>query len=129
MVKSRPLLAETVVSGFLDNGFNLVYRTLDGLDGVAAQVAFDFPPGGIWETADNSLIPQKGQVIFLKQGAGRMRYGNDVIEISPGATAHTMWEMREAQTAPQSVRILLTYRTPVDAVIHIRTNRGVTPAV
>ncbi len=108
-----------------DNGFDLHYQTLDGMDRVAAQVAFDFPPGGIWETADTSLKPQKGQVIFLKQGSGRMKYGNDVIEISPGAHAHTMWEMREAQTAPDSVRVLLTYLTPVDVKIKIRTHRGV----
>ena len=31
-------------------GFDLRFRTLDGLDRVAVQIALDFPPGGIWET-------------------------------------------------------------------------------
>jgi hypothetical protein len=108
-------------------GLDLHYQTPDGLDGVAAQVAFDFPPGGIWETSDNSLKPQKGQVIFLKNGMGRMRFGNDVIEIGAGIHEHTMWEMREAQAAPDSVRILLTFLTPVNSKIRLGVFRGLTP--
>lgn len=108
----------------VEGGLDLHYLTLEGLEGVAAQMAFDFPPGGIWETTDTSLKPQKGQTIFLTHGAGRMRYESDVIQISPGAHAHTMWLMREAQTAPDSVRVLLTFLTPVDAIIEVRIYRG-----
>jgi len=32
--------------------FDLRYQTLDDLDGVTAQIAFDFPPGGVWKTED-----------------------------------------------------------------------------
>ena len=58
--------------------------------------------------------PQAGQVVFLRRRYGSMRYGNDVIRIGPGANAHHMWEMRDAETAPGHVRVLLTFRTPVD---------------
>ncbi len=96
------------------HGFDLRFRTLDGLERVAMQIAFDFPPGGIWETADTRTKPVAGQVLFLKQGYGTMRYGNDVIAIGPGAAAHSMWQMREAEPAPNHVRVLLTFLTPVD---------------
>ena len=49
-------------------GLDLRFRTLDGLDGVATQIALDFPPGGVWETADTRIMPAAGQAIFLKQG-------------------------------------------------------------
>jgi hypothetical protein len=105
-------------------GFDLRYRTLDGLDRVAVQIALDFPPGGIWETADTRAKPTAGQALFLKQGYGAMRYGNDVIEIGPGAAAHGMWQMREAEPAPNHVRVLLTFLTPVDCAFTIRAYRG-----
>ena len=108
-------------------GFDLRYRTLDGLDRVAVQIALDFPPGGIWETADTRTKPVAGQVLFLKQGYGAMRYGNDVIEIGPGAAAHGMWQMREAEPAPNHVRVLLTFLTPVDCAFTIRACRGSAP--
>ena len=101
-------------------GIDLRYRTLDGLDRVAVQIALDFPPGGIWETADTRTKPAAGQALFLKQGYGAMRYGNDVIEIGPGAMAHGMWQMREAEPAPSHVRVLLTFLTPVDCTFTIR---------
>ncbi|MGC8782123.1 MAG: hypothetical protein ACP5UQ_14775, partial [Anaerolineae bacterium] len=105
-------------------GFDLRYRTLDGLDRVAAQIALDFPPGGIWETADTRTKPVAGQVIFLKQGYAAMRYGHDAIEIGPGAAGHGMWQMREAEPAPDHVRVLFTFLTPVDHVWTIRARRG-----
>jgi hypothetical protein len=105
-------------------GFDLRYRTLDGLDRVAAQIALDFPPGGIWETADTRLRPVAGQTIFLKQGHAAMRYGNDVIEIGPGAAAHSMWQMRESEPAPNHVRVLLTFLTPVDWAFTVRAYRA-----
>ena len=108
-----------------DGGFDLHYQTRDGLEGVAAQVAFDFPPGGIWETADTRTRPQAGQVLFLKQGRGTMRYGHDVISIGPGAHAHGMWAMREAEVAPGHVRVLFTFLTPVDVTVQVRVFQGV----
>ncbi len=105
-------------------GFDLHFRTLDGLDHVAMQIAFDFPAGGIWETADTRTKPVAGQVLFLKQGYGAMRYGNDVIEIGPGAAGHSMWHMREAEPAPDHVRVLLAFLTPVDWQGMIRGWRG-----
>jgi len=106
-------------------GFDLRFRTLDGLDRVAVQLAFDFPPGGIWETADTRMKPVAGQTIFLKQDYGAMRYGNDVIEIGPGAAGHGMWQMREAEPAPNHARVLLAFLTPVDHAFTIRAYRGV----
>lgn len=53
----------------------LQYRTDSGLPGVAAQISFDFEAGGIWETADTALKPVLGQVLVLRQEAGRMTYG------------------------------------------------------
>jgi hypothetical protein len=85
-------------------GLDLRYRTLGGLDRVTAQMAFDFPPGGVWETADTRLEPRAGQVIFLRRGAGAMRYGSDVIQIGSGADAHRTWHMRHAEEAPEHVR-------------------------
>ena len=98
----------------VEGGLDLRYVTLDGMDRVPAQIALDFAPGGIWETDDTVLQPQAGQVLFLKRGAGRMRYGRDVIEVSPGACAHQIWAMRDAEAAPGLVRILLTFLTPLD---------------
>ena len=40
--------------------FDLRYQTLDDLDGVAAQIAFDFPPGGVWKTEDTCTRPVGG---------------------------------------------------------------------
>ncbi len=108
----------------VDGGFDLRYQTLDGLDGIAAQVAFDFPPGGVWETDDIATRPQAGQVLFLKQSYGTMRYGHDVICIGPGAYAHGMWAMRDAELAPDYVRVLLTFMTPVDVTLQIRVHQG-----
>lgn len=104
-------------------GLDLRYRTLDGIDGVTAQIAMDFPPGGVWETDDVCLRPTAGQVLFLKRGQGRMVYGHDAIAVEPGADAHRMFAMRDAETAPGHVRVLLTFRTPVDHVVRLRRLR------
>ena len=105
----------------VDSGFDLHYRTLDGLDDVIAQISFDFPPGGLWETEDTVVTCAPGSVIFLKQGWGRMRYGADVIEIAPGACAHLARDMRHSEASGDLVRVLLTFRTPVDHRFTIRT--------
>ena len=70
--------------------------------------------------------PQAGQVIFLKQGYGTMRYGNDTIRIGPGADAHRMWAMRDTEPAPDHVRVLLTFVTPVDHTFSLSCSHGIT---
>jgi hypothetical protein len=108
----------------IESGFELRYQTLAGLDRVAAQIALDFPPGGIWETGDTRAMPLAGQLFFLKQGYGQMRYGSDVIRLEPGAYAHGMWHMRDSEPAPNHVRILLTFLTPIDFTFRITAYRG-----
>jgi len=107
----------------VDGGLYIRYRTLDGHPGVTAQMAFDFPAGGVWETDDTCLMPLAGQVLFLKRGEGAMRFGNDVIGIGPGAHAHAMWKMRDSEQAPGHVRVLLTFVTPVDHTVLLRCQR------
>ncbi|HMP40631.1 MAG TPA: hypothetical protein PKA05_09655 [Roseiflexaceae bacterium] len=101
-------------------GLDLHYRTLAGLDRVTAQVALDFPPGGIWETDDTCVQPHAGQIFFLRRGYGVMRYGHHAIRVGPGADAHRTWNMRHAEDAPDHVRVLLTFRTPIEHVIELR---------
>jgi hypothetical protein len=86
------------------------------LDGVCAQIALDFPSGGVWETNDTSFEPPPGQVIFLKNGYGAMRYpGGDQIRVGPGADAHRMTNMRDAAqpAAGNLVRVLIPLETPI----------------
>jgi hypothetical protein len=123
-LRHLPPLTSNLTITEVDGGFDLRLQTLDGLDNVAGQIAFDFAPGGVWETADSHFKPQTGQEIFLKQGTGAMRYGNDVIQISPGHGAHSFWQMRDAELAPDHVRVLLTFFTPVDFTVQLRTYRG-----
>lgn len=123
-LRRLPPALSTLTITEVESGFDLHYQTLEGLDRVAAQIAFDFAPGGIWETAETRTKPGAGQVIFLKQGSGEMRYGSDVIRIEPGAYAHGMWQMRDAEQALEHVRILLTFLTPINYTIKLRCYRG-----
>jgi hypothetical protein len=123
-LRSLPPLTSTLTARAVESGFELQYQTLDGLERVVSQIAFDFPPGGIWETQDTCLKPHAGQIIFLKQGYGAMRYGDDVIQIGPGADAHRMWQMRDAEPAPQHVRVLMTFVTPITHAFAIRVHHG-----
>ncbi|HLK60068.1 MAG TPA: hypothetical protein VKU00_26140, partial [Chthonomonadaceae bacterium] len=120
LLRLPPAESELAIQA-LDDGFDIHYRTLDGFPGVTTQVAFDFVPGGVWETDDTAFTPQPGAVIFLKHGYGAMRYGTDVIEIGPGADAHRMNPMRDAEAAPNHVRVLVTFFTPIDHLFRIRT--------
>lgn len=109
----------------VDDGFDFHFRTLDGLDQVPVQIAFDFPAGGYWETADTALQTQPGQTIFLKQGYGQLRLGEDTIQIEGGAEGHRYYAMRHAEPVPpDQVRILITFTTPVDHHFSIRLFRG-----
>jgi hypothetical protein len=119
-----PALSELRLTA-VEGGFDAHYITLDGLDQVAAQIAFDFPAGGWWETEDTALCPQPGQVIFLKRGYGRMRFENDVIELGPGACAHQYQPMRHSEPpAPGMCRVLLTFVTPVNHRFLLRAFTG-----
>ncbi|MFZ1753061.1 MAG: hypothetical protein WAU10_04950 [Caldilineaceae bacterium] len=120
-----PPAASTLTIREAAGGLDFHYRNQESVDGVAVQIALDFPPGGVWESDDTRTIPCAGQPIFLKQGYGQMRYGSDVIRIGPGAMAHAMWPMREAEPAPHHVRVLLTFWTPVNFQFQIRAFRGV----
>lgn len=119
-----PALSELAVT-VVEDGLGLHYHTLEGVDQVAAQVALDFPAGGYWETEDTAFTPQPGQVIFLKQGWGRMRFGSDVIAIGPGAHAHRYQQMRHAEPPVGNLcRVLLTFVTPVDHQFRLRVFSG-----
>ncbi|MGC9349087.1 MAG: hypothetical protein ACP5JG_13160, partial [Anaerolineae bacterium] len=107
-------ITSTLALQEVPGGVTLDYKTLDGAEGVATQVVLDFEPGGIWETANTRLMPQPGQVLFLKGGWGEMRYGTNVIRVEGGAYAHSMWRMRESEPPGDAVRVLLTFETPVD---------------
>lgn len=109
----------------VDHGFDFHFRTLNGLDQVPVQIAFDFPSGGYWETSDTALQTQAGQTIFLKQGGGQLRIGDSVIQIDGGAEGHRYYAMRHAEPVPaDQVRILITFITPVDHKFSIRLWRG-----
>ncbi len=120
-IRRVPPLASELTIDAMDSILTLRYRTTDGFDWVTAQVAFDFPTGGVWETADTCFEPQAGQTIFLKSGYGTMRYtgSGDAIRIGPGADAHRMVRMRDAAppAAPNLVRVLMTFVTPIDHTI------------
>lgn len=119
-----PAAAGTLEIREVGGGLDFHYRNLHSVEGVAMQIALDFPPGGVWETEDTRTVPAAGQPLFLKRGHGQMRYGSDVIRIGPGASAHAMWPMRDAEPAPDHVRVLLTFWTPVDVQFTIRAFRG-----
>jgi hypothetical protein len=101
-------------------GVELLYETIDNYPGVLAQIALDFLPGGTWECEGGCFQPQAGQVIFLTHGFGRMRFGNDVLEIGPGADAHRYWHMRDTDPAPQHVRVIIPLITPVSHRLWVR---------
>lgn len=119
-----PAAGELIIEPMDENVLRVRYHTLSGLDRVTTQIALDFPAGGVWETDDTCFEPQAGQTIFLKNGCGTMRYGNDSVRIGPGADAHRMTAMRDAiPAAPGRIRVLMTFVTPVD---HTFTVAGAT---
>ena len=54
----------------------------------------------------------------------RADYGGDVIQIGPGADAHRMWAMRDAEPAPHHARVLMTFVAPIDHRFSIRVWHG-----
>ena len=119
-----PAESELTVTA-VENGFDFHFKTLDGLDQVPVQIAFDFPAGGYWETEDSALQLQAGQVIFLKSGYGQLRMGDDVLTLGTGAEGHRYYAMRHAEPVPvDRTRILITFITPVDHRFTLRLSRG-----
>jgi len=59
-LRRLPPATSTLTVQEVAGGFDLRYQTLDGLDRVAAQIAFDFPPGGAWKTEDTCTRPVGG---------------------------------------------------------------------
>ena len=113
---ARVQLDAAVVEGGLD----LHLRSLDGLDGVTAMVAFDVPPGARWDSDSTALETAAGQVIALKGGTGRVRYGDDWICVGPGGDAHTILHMRDAAGLDGFTRIVIPMMTPLDHRLQIR---------
>lgn len=91
--------------------------------GTLVAMAFDFPAGGIWETRDLALEPQPGQELFLREGAGRMRYGPDWIEIGTGEDRHRMWRMRDASADRSLVRVVIALEAPVQKRVVVRFSK------
>lgn len=117
-----PEMVLTITPG--DEGLSCRLRTVSGLDGVAVQIALDFPPGGLWVTESDALAPVAGQTVLLRQGAGRMVYGTHFIEVACGSEKHRMWMMRDAPVAePGLVRVLIALQTPVDHEFTLRVGR------
>ena len=123
-LRALPKCVSTLAITEVPGGFDLYYRNSEGLSNVCAQLTFDFAPGGVWQTADTAAKPRAGDELFLRAGHGRMIYGSDVIEVGPGAAAHQMWAMRDAEGAPHQVRITIAMVTPVDQLFTIRLKRG-----
>lgn len=116
-IRRLPPAASELIVDAEGTTLHLRYHTREGMDRVTAQIALDFPAGGVWETEDTAFEPQAGQVIFLRRGYGIMRYpSGDFIRIGPGADAHRMTRMRDAApvVAPHLVRVLIPLVTPLD---------------
>ncbi len=108
----------------VDGGLDLHLIGASSPPGVLAQIALDFPSGGIWETPDCATKPAADQIIFLRRGQGVMRYGSDEIVLSAGENdAHRYWHMRDAPTAPGRVRVILALITPLDVKLSLRFRR------
>jgi hypothetical protein len=78
------------------------YQTLNGLDRVTHAGCPGLSSRGcLGGQATPVLRPAPGRTIFLKQGYGTMRYGNDSIRIGPGADAHRMTPMPRLHSGPR----------------------------
>ena len=96
------------------NGLDLRLISEQTVPGTLLTLAFDFAPGGIWETRDSVNRVAPGTDFFLREGLGRMRYGNDWIEVGPGCAAHTLWPAPDPAADPGCVRVLVALAVPAD---------------
>ncbi len=107
------------------DGFDLYYRLFTVSSRATIQIAFDFPVGGVWETADAAFYPHSRQIINLRQGYGRMWYNEDAIEIRPAADAPLYWTVRDSEPVNEGyVRVLLTLLMQTDFGFSLRVLRG-----
>jgi hypothetical protein len=120
-----PAAAATLTLREVADGFECHLVSEGSVPGVTSQIAFDFAPGGIWETASCALETRADQVLVLRDGLGAMRYGLDRITIGPGADAHRTWRLRDATSHAGLVRVIIPLLTPLDQRFSIRFSRGV----
>jgi hypothetical protein len=97
------------------------YRTLSGLPLGSVLFALDFAPGGVWENAEGAIRTLPGQVLRLRDGPGRMRYGRDCIEVAMAEGQGGERRLRDAPTVGEFVRVLIQFETPADEQFEIRT--------
>lgn len=105
----------------ITDALELQYKSLSGLPMGSVLFALDFAPGGVWETPDGSVRALPGQVLQLKEGRGRMRYGRDCVELQLGPIKEGQRRLRDAPVAAEFVRILIAFETPADEAMKIRT--------
>jgi len=108
----------------LPDGLAGTLTTRGGTEGVMAQIALDFAPGGVWSTADTALQPVANQVLMLHGAAGTMRYGNDAITITGGSPTHSTWAMRDSLQLAGTARVIIPLRTPFTHRFTLRGHRG-----
>jgi hypothetical protein len=118
-----PLMDQILDIREVDGGFDLRVRTQGGLDRVTYQFECCFEGPGEWETADQVIRVDNGQTTILKSGHGVFHRGEHGISVGPGSDAHRMWQMRNTEPEPDSFRVLLTFRTPIDRILEIRCGR------
>lgn len=117
-----PMAIELEAREVGDGGaFDLRVRTAGGLDGVPFQIELVFAPGGTVEVEGALFEARPGATMFLKRGHATYRVGGDEIRVGPGACAHAMWQMHNAPKAPEQFRMLITFLTPVDHALQVRT--------
>jgi hypothetical protein len=120
-----PLPASTLRLSAQDDSIRLHYQTHDGLDNVAAQLSFDFPAGGLWESESGLFQTAPEQAILYKQGVARMIFGQDVVEFSGGHAEQGYLQMRHSEAIPADCcRIIMSFLTPLDFDLTIRLYRG-----
>jgi len=101
-------------------GFHLHLKTEDALDRVAFQIECSFEGPGEWETDRQVIRVSNGQSAILKSGYGIFRRGEHGIRIGPGAIAHRMVQMRGSALDPDSFRVLVHLKTPIDRILEVR---------
>ena len=118
-----PPLTSTLTVRQVEQGFDLCYKTLDGLDRVVSQIAFDFPraASGKPKTRASSRKPGKSSFSNAVRRDALWRRCNPN---RAGHDAHRMWQIRDAEPAPQHVRALMTFVTPIEHAFSIRVSMG-----
>ncbi|XHR30574.1 MAG: hypothetical protein ACFUZC_08420 [Chthoniobacteraceae bacterium] len=90
-------------------------QTLGALPGGIAELAIDVPAGGVLELEGGAFPICPQQEIFLEHGSALIRFGEDTIRIGSGNRAHRLWHIKDLAPPAQCARIVIPFRTPVDA--------------